>query len=471
MIGSPRPAPRWAPVAVGVVAVAYATAFALLSLQRHRGFFTARFDLGNMTQAVWSGAHGGLLVSSEASGEQLSRLAGHVDPILFVFAPLWRVWPSSQMLLVAQAVAVATSAVPAYLLARRWIGTPSVAVAFAAVVLLAPATQWAVLFDFHPVTLAIPLLLWAVWAAVAQRNPVLIIALVLACATKEQVGLAVMMLGVWMTLALGRRRAGPVVAVCGLLWSAVAIGIIIPHFRSGRGHALADDRYGQIGETLRHILSQERIVFVLALLLPLLLLSLLSPLLAACALPDLALNLLSARHEQYAIEYHYGAVIVPFLVAAAIRGFARLRDRQPALGAPGVAVPALLAGVVLGSWLLGPLPFWRHVPGGSRVRAEQFTLPANVVALREAVAMIPPDAVVSAGNHPGGHLSARRRILTFPVVDDAEWVVVDRTRGDVVDDVDPKAQSDALERLNASGRFTVAFDRDGVIVLRRLVRG
>jgi len=42
----------WAAIA------AYATAFAALSVLRHRAFETGRFDLGNMVQAVWSTAHG-----------------------------------------------------------------------------------------------------------------------------------------------------------------------------------------------------------------------------------------------------------------------------------------------------------------------------------------------------------------------------------------------------------------------------
>ena len=123
--------------------------------------------------------------------------------------------------------------------------------------------------------------------------------------------------------------------------------------------------------------------YLLALLLPLLALSLFAPLLAAGALPDLVLNLLSSRPEQHHIEYHYSAVIAPFLIAAAIRGLATLRARRrPAWLVRLVASPArvaaalVVAGIVAG-YLLGPLPFWQHVPGGSKVRAEQYRVPAR----------------------------------------------------------------------------------------------
>ncbi len=473
---------RWPPILVGAVVVVFAVAFAWMSTQRHRAFWTARFDLGNMVQAVWSASNGGLLVSTDAGGEQISRLGGHADPILALLAPLWWIWPSPHMLLVVQALVVATAAIPAYLLASRWIGRPGLSVAFAAVPLLLPATQWATLFDFHPVTLALPFLLWAIWAAATRHNAVLIVMVVLACATKEHVGLAVMFLGIWMTFSLGRRRAGPVTALGGLLWSVIAVAVVIPAFAPEGGTSIAEDRYGALGSSpggllrtivtdpvlvVETIMTRERMWFVLAILVPLLGLSLLSPLLALGALPELALNLLSSRSEQHAIEYHYGAVMVPFLVAAAIDGYGRLMRRRPGL-LTRRACPAVLVGAAVASgWYWGPLPFWQHVPGGSIVRTEQFSLPSDRAALHEAIAIIPDDAVVSSGNRLGAHLSARRRILTFPRVDDAEWVIVDRNRPDVGHDVKPDAHRDALEALMESGNFTVRYEREGVLVLRR----
>ncbi|MDX6516569.1 MAG: putative rane protein, partial [Gaiellaceae bacterium] len=43
---------------LGVAVTAYAALFAELSILRHHAFRTGRFDLGNMTQAVWATAHG-----------------------------------------------------------------------------------------------------------------------------------------------------------------------------------------------------------------------------------------------------------------------------------------------------------------------------------------------------------------------------------------------------------------------------
>ena len=108
---------------VGALTVAWAGLFSWLSVQRYRGFSTGRFDLGNMVQAVWSTAHGHFLDTTDVTGIQFNRLGAHVDPVLALFAPLWMVWSSPEMLLVAQAVIVSAGSAPGLLarapLARR----------------------------------------------------------------------------------------------------------------------------------------------------------------------------------------------------------------------------------------------------------------------------------------------------------------------------------------------------------------
>ena len=146
----------WAAIA------AYATGFTALSILRHRSFETGRFDLGNMVQAVWSTAHGHPLQVTNLRGAQVSRLGAHVDPILVVFAPLWRLWPNPSLLLTVQAVAVAVGALRLFWLARKHLDSDAGALGFALAYLVFPATEWMTLNEFHPVALACPLLLFAI---------------------------------------------------------------------------------------------------------------------------------------------------------------------------------------------------------------------------------------------------------------------------------------------------------------------
>src|SRR5262245_37013586 len=144
---------------VSAGAVAFGVGLSALAVLQQRAFWTGRFDVGNLTQAVWSTAHGDFLEVTGLTGRQFSRLGAHFDPIVAAFAPLWWLWPDPSLLLVPQAAAVATGAIPVYLLGRRHLESEWAAAGFGLAYLLHPATQWLVLDDFHPVALATPLLL------------------------------------------------------------------------------------------------------------------------------------------------------------------------------------------------------------------------------------------------------------------------------------------------------------------------
>jgi uncharacterized membrane protein len=145
---------RVTPVAALWAAIAsFAVGFSALSVLRHDAFATGRFDLGNMVQAVWSTAHGHPLRVTDLRGAQVLRLGAHVDPVLALFAPLWWIWPSPDLLLVAQGVALALGALPVFLLARKHLRSGRAGVAFALAYLLYPATTWTALNEFHPVAL------------------------------------------------------------------------------------------------------------------------------------------------------------------------------------------------------------------------------------------------------------------------------------------------------------------------------
>jgi uncharacterized membrane protein len=429
----------------------HAGVFSWLSVARHESYSSGRFDLGNMVQAIWSTAQGRFLETTDVSGEQFTRLGAHVDPILALFAPIFRFWPEPNILLVTQAVVVALGALPVFWLGRLWLGNNRLAVAGAAVYLLYPPLQFAVLFDFHPVTLAAPLLLYCIWAAEAGRWWTLGICGTLAALTQEQVGLMLVMLAIWMAVRHpARRRQAVILGSAALSWVVVAMAVIIPSFAvdEANPHLV---RYQELGDSPTDIITTlftrpwavldvvatpDRALYLLILLAPLMFLPLAAPFLAACALPQLAINLLAADGPAQSIEYHYAAVLTPFLIASAIMGLARLRERDlPAWLAPRMARPALVAAAMVGVVALsgiplGPLPGTQDVPvvGWSGAAHVRFSDDGRSAALDRALARVPDDAIVSASNDVGAHLSARRRIYLFPrlttLSDDTQWVVV-----------------------------------------------
>ncbi len=466
----PATALLWAAIA------AYAAGFASLSVLRHRAFNTGRYDLGNMVQTVWNTAHGHFLQMTSGDGRQISRLAAHFDPILALFAPLWWIWPSPEMLLVVQAVVVALGALPVFWLARKHLASDGGGLAFALGYLLYPATEWLTLNEFHPVALACPLLLFAFWCLDEDRLLPFAVFAVLAVTTKEEIGFVVAGLGVW--YAIRRRgRAGVAIAAAGALVSAIAIAVVIPHYNAGAESAFYG-RYDAIGGSAGGIAKTAvtrpwRIVeeafrvndlhYLMHLLLPLALLFALAPLVLVAALPELALNLLSATPTQTSIHFHYTAGAIPPLVVASVLGAAALGRRFPALPVAAAA----LAVALVANWKIGAVPLWGAVPGGEDYQRNDWRVTAHDHIAAQAVVLVPHGTVVSSTNVLGAHLSARRRVLSLPKLSDATWVVADETRPSYGDRSAPLPAAAALVRLRRNPGWKLVFERDGVLVFHK----
>jgi uncharacterized membrane protein len=466
-----RPAERtllW--LAIG----AYAAGLSALSILRHRAFSTGRFDLGNMVQAVWSTAHGHPLQITGLRGDQVSRLGAHFDPILAAFAPLWLVWPSPDMLLVAQALAVALGALPVFWLAHKHLRSERAGLAFALAYLIYPPTQWLTLNEFHPVALACPLLLFAIWYLDEGRLLPFAVFALLAATTKEEIALVVAGLGIWYALVHRRGPAGAAIAVAGVAITLVAIEVVIPHFNRA-GTSSFFTRYSEVGSTPGGIVhtaltdpwkivttafTGRGLTYLAQLLLPLALLVVLAPLALIAAVPELAVNLLSAATTQTSIHFHYTAGLIPVLLAAAVFGAKRIPPRVPV--ATLVVVVALAA-----NYLLGPMPLWRYFPGGEQLQAHAAEVTAHDRVAARALRLIPSHAVVSATNSLGAHLSARRRVLSFPYLQDAQWVAADETAPGYADRLAPLPTALQLSWLRRNPEWRLVFERDGILIFHR----
>jgi len=464
---------RWRLVLWAAIA-AFAAGFGSLSVLRHLAFNTGRFDLGNMVQAVWSTAHGDVLAVTGLQGQQFSRLGAHFDPILAAFAPLWWLWPDPTMLLVVQSAAIALGAVPVYLLARKHLCSERAGAGFALAYLLYPPTQWLALNEFHAVALATPLLLAAFWFLDEDRLVPFAVVAGAACLAKEHVGLAIAAVGVWYAFARGRHRAGLAIAASGTAIAGFAIAVIVPHFApagsspfTGRYRALGGSPLG-IAENLLtdptlvlgEAFGGNGVPYLLELVLPLAGLPLLAPLAAATALPELAANLLSSTRTQQSIHFHYTATAIPGLVVASIFGAVRLRGRRQ-------LVTGIVLVVLASNYLLGAIPLWRSFPGGEDLGSREHVVTRHDRVAARAVRLIPDDAVVSATNSLGGHLSSRRRVLSFPVLEDATWIAADETRPGYRDRIAPLATTERLRRLRSDPSWRIVFDEDGITLFRR----
>jgi uncharacterized membrane protein len=454
---------------------AYAALFVFAAVVHYVEFKTGRFDLGNMVQAIWSTMHGHFLESTALQGRQASRLGTHVDPFLLLFVPIFWISSSPLLLPVVQALAVASGALPVYWLANKHLGSSRAAAQFAFAYLFYPATQFNAFTNadgFHSVSMAVPLVLFAVWFLDEDRLVAFSALALLAASTKEEMPLAVGCLGIWYAIRKGHRFFGFSVFAVGLALTLFNFLWVIPHFSLSGTDPFAG-RYRAVGGTpkgmahkvvtdpmafVHAVASGHKATFLALLLIPFLGLCLLEPLLFLGAVPDLVINLLSSKGEQTTISYQYAAGIVPFIVAASIFGAARFKRQAGRLSLwvlTAVACTAIYSPILV---------LVKDVP--------DLTSPLTSVQSR-ALDRIPDGARVSASNLLGGYLSERRYISTFPYVARARWIIVDAND----DSYGTKSQARAsgiyldfkrtLQKYESDEGWRRVFSSHGVIVLHK----
>lgn len=521
-----------------------ALVFAILvgyhAIFRHLEFHTDAFDLGNMDQAVWNTLHGHPFRFTNRGNDDFgppTRLSIHVEPILLPLSLLYLIHAGPETLLATQTIALALGAIPLFALSlRRMPRLPFVGVGLVVAYLLNPFTVSEALWDFHAVTLATPLLLFALWALDSRRYRWFLAAAILAIATKEDVGLSVAVVALLLAIARPeKRRFGLLVALGSLLWVAICFKLILPHYNVGvAGGNNYWYRYSWLGRTplealvnaitkpwivLGYLLVPGRLGYLAIVLRSAGGLGLLAPPLLLAALPDLAVNLLSSHTEQYSGFFQYNAIILPYLVGAAVYGAAALvLARQRAASEPDaqrlgaaasetreslrsvwaegwrgalaglarfgraigalwtallerIPVPARFLQPLLVVWLIafslwnistvGKLPpFWA---AGNPPSA---ALAARMSAVNTLLARIPADASVCATDTLDPHLSDRYDLYLAPDVlcYQAQYVAMDLPNA--IANV-RAGDTKMLQRMQASGHYVVVGETHQVIVLRR----
>jgi uncharacterized membrane protein len=421
---APRPLPAVRPrraVLVGVAA--YAVVFSFVTVTRHLTFATHALDLGYYVQLVWNLARG---AGPYVSLPEMHAWGDHLSPIMYVFAPAFWLAPGAVVLLIAQSVALALGGFAVFGLARARLGDERPAAAFALLYLVNPSLHGINVRDFHAAALAIPLLLAAFWAVETGRPWLALVPAALTLLCREDAALPVMGLGAWMAVAHRRWVAGAVTAVGALALLAVDVRWIIPAYRGEAYSHLG--RYAHLGGSLPEIivnailhplralatlLTADRAVYVLAILGPLAFLPLLGGWDLLGVLPALAQNLLSRDPILYGFRTQYQSFVLPFLILAAIGGYARLARRRPGAWPVAVLVVATIASLALASRTVNNLAIARFWP-----------VPAQRAAY-QVLARVPPAASVSAQDPYVPHLSLRPLVFVFPVgIEKSDYVLV-----------------------------------------------
>lgn len=372
---------------------AYTVVFSWLSIQKYRFYLYDGFDLAIFAQAT-SGILRGAMYSSLRG---MNWLGDHTSLILFVIAPLYALFHHPVTLLILQSAAIGLGAIPTFLLARRCLVPSGAALLCAAMYLLHPATAYLNLFEFHPETIATPLLLMALDSLIAGRPGRMTLCVAVALLAKEDVALVIGALGAYALLSRQPHRGRYAALILGMaaLSLVASYAVVKPLLNQGRGDfALMYPDWGRSpveiartvvthpvrtlawlagtpGDSADSLVKRTTYLQMLA---PLAFLPILSPATLLIASPILVELFLFRGLEQHTIYYQYAALTLPVLVGAAVIGLGnvlrwiRVRDVK-ALATAGrsrcvglcISGGAVLAAIV-SQLLFGPFAIPRRPP-------------------------------------------------------------------------------------------------------------
>lgn len=408
-------------------------------LSHHWGFLSSINDLGHFDQAIWGTVNGHPLLSTDVFNYPINRLGIHFDPVLFLFAPLYKVYPSVFWLTFAQSAALAFAAYPIYLIALHVSGSKKIGVLWGISYLFNPFLISAASWDFHPVSLATLFLAISLLAVVQRRIKLLLFASFMLLICKEHMGVTVAGLGLLYGLHNRQWKTATIFIVLGMASAFIVLVLVMPAYSPTNEHLMISkdsilaSRYQWLGTSIGEILETcfTRPFYVIKTLFlemgggrylfSLLVFFLFLPLLAVSfCLPagaDLAANLLSTLSMPRGIFSYHSVTIIPTLAVAAIFGSQKISKHIPFLSLLKSAQYICFFSVGLGFICL-PLPF-----------AHNFWKPVQTVNLydeRETVIKkLIEQQSISVQANVGSHFSQRMGLYRFPQqINETEYIVL-----------------------------------------------
>ncbi|CAN5182279.1 DUF2079 domain-containing protein [soil metagenome] len=439
---------------------------------RHWHFESNGYDLGIFDQALWKYSR---FLSPEITVHGKHILGEHFHPILILFAPVYWVLPRAEVLLVLQALMLSLATLPVFFFAKKRLGMWP-ALIMAATYMIFWGIQLTALYDFHEVSLAVPLIAWAIYAVDLKKWRQYWIAFVLLLLCKENMSLLAIGLGVYLIFQKEYRHAW-VSLLAGVSWFFLTIKLIIPHFAgesyefwkysalgSGPGSALASLILHPI-DSLKVLVNQpEKRETLWLLFSPFAFLFLASPL-VILIVPLVFERFFSDTPNLWVTSYHYSAVIAPVLVMATADGLARLLAYVKVTRAREwvqLTVPTLM--LIGGIWVTVSHEF----PLLAYARVEKLQLfsirPQDRLGMK-ALAVIPENASVSAQDPIIPHISARREVYALKLELPTEYYV--RGPGLTTWPLVGDWEIDAIFTRRESEGYQQVFSGGGWVVLKK----
>lgn len=472
-----------------VLMAVFAVIYALIAFVNHYFFKTFALDLGVYTNTLYDYGH--LHWNDKGVFKPVAEnlLSDHLDFYLMALAPLGFVF-GQYTLQLFQIVFILFGSYGMYKLVQY--KTDSTLMAFWAQLslLLSFAVFASLSFDYHSNVLACMFLPWLFLAAEKNRLKTFVALVIVICLAKESMPLLMFFVCLGMGIELRQnkriRNIAFVMAGLCLLYFLLAMKVIMPalansgsyeHFKY---HVLGNG-YGDIPkfvltrplEFLKALFinhsGKAEFDFIKAETYAFLLVSgawlmIWRPAFLIMTLPLLVMKMCYDDPAIWSIDTHYSIEFAPLIVTGA---FYVLADMKGELLKQILAVFVVVGSLTATLRYMDNTVYWHDY---SRVRiyqASHYVKNYDVRVVHRQLEAIPADAVVSAQTPFVPHLAYRDKCYTFPIVKDAEYIIVSPSEEAMYPIIREEMDKQIGDSLR-TGRWGVQWRDTNVVVLRNL---
>jgi uncharacterized membrane protein len=464
-----RARPRLSPELILVVlgALGYAVWMSVYTIVNHRHFTTMAFDLGSYNNMFYNCLHGHPFRGTAVlrTGGNWSMLSNHAEFTMFALLPFYALHQNAETLLVMQAVALGSGAIPIYRFAARRIPRSMAWMLAFAYLFYAPMHQ-ANFYDVHFQPFGAVFTLWAVDFLDLRRFWLFSLFFVLALGCREDIPIGFIAIGAYLILAGQRPRMGALLCVLSAAYFVVIKFVVMPRFGQWwfsdmykELYPSGENSYGGVMKTFitnpvyvfKTLITTEKMTFFLQTVAPLAFLPLRRRLLWISLMPGALFTLLTTGYSPtIEISFQYVCYNIPFLFLAAAIALSLMGEGQAARAKQWGAVCAMALATLLATNVWGAAPPSSKFKGGFANIGEfkPITREERQKArdLRELAAMVPKDAALAVSEQEHPHVSARSKCFDLrDGYEGAEYILYAESTGGF--------GSDAAGRALSSGDY------------------
>lgn len=436
--------------------VVYFIVFLYLGIARHHSYQSYMLDLALFDQCFWTTIHGSFFYTTVEANMGISNFGVHNPLILLTIIPFYYLFPSAELLIGIQCLAVALAAIPLFYIGKEYLGNKGALVLCTAYFLYAPL-HGVTLMDFHEFAFA-PLILFTCFYFLLKKEIFgFVISSCFALMIREEIVFIIILMALYGLIKNNfytNERDRLILALTVLLaafWFMISVVVIIPYFNPVHRYFPIAGHWG--GNSVTDLITVDPLLksaFLFELFSPLGFLSFFSPGILLTAAPAFV-GILYSKYMVYTIAFWHQALLIPAIFVSCIFGVKKFVTKN---GYTGRWTENRIYGYILICSIVSFLVFTPSPLSPVSIYREDYTITQHHKILDDAISLIPPDASVATQNDLGSHLAHRFELYTDyrPGV---EYILIDRRTLPLWDSFEPNL-------LKHVDEYTRIYSKDSV---------